>query len=244
MAGSKISARTDGAPALRTDIVPIARTPGVLSVRVTVGDIVDVARPIVVGGATTTSTLTLKPTTANGIAGADIIFAVGNSGATEAMRILNNATVGLGTTTTTDANGNIALNIRGAVNTDILGVTDGTRQVGMYFYTTGVALGTVSNHRFDLVTNNGAARLSVMETGGIILGAPTGGDKGAGTLNVDTGIYLDGVLLIGAKDTSISTGVGSIKMKSANAADNAAWIPIVSSDGTVYYVPGWTTNNP
>lgn len=48
----------------------------------------------------------------------------------------------------------------------------------------------------------------------------------------------------GAKDTSISTGVGSIKMKSANPATNVAWIPITTADGTVYFVPGWTTNNP
>jgi hypothetical protein len=38
--------------------------------------------------------------------------------------------------------------------------------------------------------------------------------------------------------------VGSVKMKSANPATNAAWVPITSSDGTVYFVPGWTTNNP
>jgi hypothetical protein len=48
----------------------------------------------------------------------------------------------------------------------------------------------------------------------------------------------------GAKDTSISTGVGSVKMKSANPATNSAWIPITTTDGTVYFVPGWTTNNP
>jgi len=48
----------------------------------------------------------------------------------------------------------------------------------------------------------------------------------------------------GAKDTSINSGVGTIHMKSANPATNAAWIPITTTDGTVYYVPGWTTNNP
>lgn len=48
----------------------------------------------------------------------------------------------------------------------------------------------------------------------------------------------------GAKDTTISSGVGTIHMKSANPATNVAWIPITAQDGTVYFVPGWTTNNP
>lgn len=43
--------------------------------------------------------------------------------------------------------------------------------------------------------------------------------------------------------TTISTGVGSVKMSSVNAANNAAWIPVTYA-GTVYYVPGWTTNSP
>lgn len=43
--------------------------------------------------------------------------------------------------------------------------------------------------------------------------------------------------------TSISTGTGSVKMTSANNANNAAWIPI-RYNGTTYYVPGWTAHNP
>ena len=51
---------------------------------------------------------------------------------------------------------------------------------------------------------------------------------------------------IGAADggsTTISTGVGSVKLSTENAADNTAWIP-VKYNGTTYYVPGWTTNEP
>lgn len=43
--------------------------------------------------------------------------------------------------------------------------------------------------------------------------------------------------------TTISTGVGSVKMSTANAATNTSWIPIKYA-GTTYYVPGWTTNAP
>lgn len=43
--------------------------------------------------------------------------------------------------------------------------------------------------------------------------------------------------------TTISTGVGSVKMSTANAATNTAWIPLAYA-GTTYYVPAWTTNAP
>lgn len=52
--------------------------------------------PLVVGGSGTTQTLTMRSTSGVGAAGADIIFQVGNAGATEAMRILNDGSVGIG----------------------------------------------------------------------------------------------------------------------------------------------------
>ena len=52
--------------------------------------------PLLIGGDTTTSTLTYRTTSAAGITGARHIFQVGNNGATEAMTILNNANVGIG----------------------------------------------------------------------------------------------------------------------------------------------------
>ncbi len=58
-----------------------------------------VTSPYIVGGTATTSPLYLKPTSGVGTTGADIIFQIGNNGATEAMRILNSGNVGIGTTT-------------------------------------------------------------------------------------------------------------------------------------------------
>ena len=52
-----------------------------------------------VGGTSPTSPISYKSTTAAGTDGADHIFQVGNNGATEAMRILNNGNVGIGTST-------------------------------------------------------------------------------------------------------------------------------------------------
>lgn len=49
--------------------------------------------------------------------------------------------------------------------------------------------------------------------------------------------------IVAGGSTTISTGVGSVKMSSANPGTNAAWIPIAYA-GTTYFVPAWTTNSP
>lgn len=51
--------------------------------------------PLVIGGTGTTSTLTLQPTSGVGTTGADIIFKVGNNGATEAGRFVTSSNNGL-----------------------------------------------------------------------------------------------------------------------------------------------------
>lgn len=56
--------------------------------------------PVLAGGSGTTSTLTLQPTSGVGTTGADIIFKVGNNGATEAMRILNDTSIAIPLTIT------------------------------------------------------------------------------------------------------------------------------------------------
>jgi hypothetical protein len=57
-----------------------------------------IVNPLLIGGTGTTSTLIYKTTTGVGASGADHIFQVGNNGATEAMRILNNGNIGIGVT--------------------------------------------------------------------------------------------------------------------------------------------------
>jgi hypothetical protein len=66
--------------------------------------------PTITGGSGTTQTLVYKTTSGVGATGADHIFQVGNNGGTEAMRILNNGKVGIGTATPSEAltvNGNV-----------------------------------------------------------------------------------------------------------------------------------------
>src|ERR1019366_9030678 len=58
----------------------------------------NITSPLVIGGTTITSPLILRSTSGVGTTGSDIIFRTGNNGSTEAMRILNNGNVGIGTT--------------------------------------------------------------------------------------------------------------------------------------------------
>ena len=61
--------------------------------------------------------------------------------------------------------------------------------------------------------------------------------------SVTTPISDSGTNNIGGKTTAASTGVGSVKMGSANSANNAVWIPVKYAN-TTYYVPAWTSATP
>ena len=69
-----------------------------------------VTTPVLIGGTGVASTLTLRSTSGVGAAGADIVFQVGNNGATEAMRILNSGT------TQVQAGAGVALEVLNAVD--------------------------------------------------------------------------------------------------------------------------------
>lgn len=63
---------------------------------ITVGT--SITSPLIIGGTGTTSDLILRTTSGVGASGADMIFQVGNNGATTAMTILNDGKVGIGDT--------------------------------------------------------------------------------------------------------------------------------------------------
>lgn len=79
---------------------------------------------------------------------------------------------------------------------------------------------------------------STATASGIYVKTPTGATTNF-AITVATGL----VNILTGGSTTISTGVGSVKMSTANAATNAAWIPIAYA-GTTYYLPAWTTNSP
>lgn len=83
-----------------------------------------------IGGSTTTSDLFLQTTSGAGAAGADMHFLVGNNGATEAMTILNNGNVGIGTTnplTKLQVVDTVSSSPRGILSSQISTDTNGAR---------------------------------------------------------------------------------------------------------------------
>lgn len=67
--------------------------------------------------------------------------------------------------------------------------------------------------------------------------------SGSVTASGDSGGIATTTTLSNANSTTISTGVGSVKMSSANPATNSAWIKIYIGT-TAYWIPAWTTNSP
>lgn len=101
--------------------------------------------------------------------------------------------VGIGGTPTTRV-----FEIFGTGNTGIMRIvgdaaTDVIVEVGS-LDTAGLGImGTFSNHDLLLLTNNSTA-VTIKTSGGVLVGAPTGGDKGAGSINA-VAVYDDNVLL-------------------------------------------------
>jgi hypothetical protein len=70
---------------------------------------------------------------------------------------------------------------------------------------------------------------------GVAGGIAVAGDPGSGAASTNT--------ISNANSTTISTGVGSVRMSSANAATNTGWLKCYI--GTqVAWIPTWTTNSP
>src|SRR5205823_2671835 len=106
--------------------------------------------------------------------------------------------------------------------------------------TTGSATGGLRMSVLDglVIGSSGAASLDP-GVGGIRVTGP-GVFSAAGTaINVTSGVINVGT----GGSTTISTGVGSVRMSTANPATNTVWIPI-SYGGTTYYLAGFTTNAP
>lgn len=160
-----------------------------------------VSVPLMVGGSAVGSTLSLRSTSGVGTTDA-ILFQVGNNGATESMRIINNGNVGIGDTTpasplTVGSGDRFQVNSTGDI-IRIDGVTYDwpTSQAGAGGY---------------VLTNNGTGGLTWQSpgSGSITL---TGDVTGSGTGSISTTVAANSVALgadtTGNYVTSISNGSG------------------------------------
>lgn len=125
--------------------------------------------PLVIGGTGVASTLTLRSTSGIGATGADIIFQVGNNGATEAMRILNNANFGIGTTTPNGVINGSTIFSTGTIvriqTSDVSLVLDGVAQSSIYMNDQNEA---VDSKLFQIATISGSLRVRAFTDAGVL----------------------------------------------------------------------------
>lgn len=118
--------------------------------------------------------------------------------------------------------------------------TDGTRTLGLY---TSAAMsaggfGVITNHNFNLFTNS-ITRVTIGAGGGVQFGSPTGGDKGAGTLNTAGAIYQNNVPVASlpaqtSSSTTLAAGQAHYITGNATLPALAAgeWVSIINNSGS------------
>ena len=157
---------------------------------------------LLIGGTTPTSSLTYKTTTAAGAAGADHIFLVGNNGATEAVRILNNGNFGVGTVAPATK-----FHVKGSASgADLIILTFDNAGTGantsasLSFNLGGAAYGNIRSHYsggglLGFRSNGATDQWTIASTGGLWAAGATGSDPGAGKINAAGGYQVNGAAI-------------------------------------------------
>ena len=185
--------------------------------------------PTITGGTGTTQNLTFKPTSGNGTTGADHIFQVGNNGGTEAMRILNNGNIGIGTNTPTtklDVTGSLQVSgnttLKSSLNIGTGVGAEGGEMLLAYAQTGNSLTGT------GIVVDVYQDRLRIFESGGNARGvfldlskAPAGV---AGELMYKTS---------GIVNAGVDVALGNLKVRMAGSGNRSLQVSTISGSYSV-----------
>lgn len=119
----------------------------------------------------------------------------------------------------------------------------------------GYTVGTYTNHSLNFLTNN-TTRMTIGTAGGVQIGSPTGGDKGAGTVNAAGTIYQNNVPVASlpartSSSTTLAAGQAHYITGNATLPALAAgeWVSIINNSGSpitisesLGYTTYWTTS--
>lgn len=183
--------------------------------------------------------------------GAGVFTTLSSTGLTN-LNTTGTAATNIGVSgSTTTVLGTVNVNATGAGVTTI--GTGGTGAVNIGNATGNTAVTGTLTSSADITATTGAITATA---GGVVAGttvtAGTGitattGDIKASAGEViaggDTGGVASTIALTNANSSTISTGVGSVKMSTANAATNTAWLKIYIGTNA-FWIPAWTTNAP
>jgi hypothetical protein len=207
--------------------------------------------PLHIGGTGTTSTLTLRATSGVGAAGADIIFQVGNNGATEAMRVLNSGNVGIGT-----ASPSYKLQVSGAGTTTAFASTTDTSGVAVGRFrasytgggggvTSAVDLRAGDGYGYLLAENNvpmlfgtnNTERMRIDSSGNVGVGTATN----LSTLTVNGSFASKSPSTVNAATYSVAATDGSLRFTTTNCT---VTLPAAASyPGRILYLNTITANS-
>ena len=141
-----------------------------------------ITTPLIIGGSSTGSSITYKTTTSTGTKGADHIFQVGTNGGTEVMRILNNGTAIIGTSSqfannklevfysgsTSLGGGNLALGLTSSGDNTYAGFTIRNPSASGQFLSLAFGGSGTTDTRLGLTTANGMFLISNNSGGNFI----------------------------------------------------------------------------
>ncbi len=146
----------------------------------------------------------------------------------------------IGTTTHTDANGNVALNVQGTRATDIVGITDGTTKFGFFVdntATTAVTMGTITNHAYGFFVNNGAAKLRLSTAGNVGINSNTDANSSLQDFGSFSTPYVakTGTYTITATDHTIecTSGTFTVTLPTAVGITGREYFVTNSGSGTI-----------
>ncbi len=148
--------------------------------------------PTLIGGVSPTSDLTLKTTSGVGAAGADMHFLVGNNGAIEAMNILNNGRVGIGT-----SNPGALLDVIGSIHADgdVIINDDQNGQGKLTIKSGATSLGVINfsdltDGRGRIEYDHSGDSLALFTLSAVRLSIDSTGDVGIGTTSPQTNLHI------------------------------------------------------
>lgn len=144
---------------------------------------------------------------------------------------IGGSTASTGVFTSLTTTGLVGLN-QAVVAGQVLSVTGTGSTSGTYSLVikNSVAVNTLLARDDGVVVCNAVTSTTFLFGGGVYSTADPGGFASTNGLS-------------NTSSTTISTGVGSVKMSSTNPATNSVWIKMYAG-ATSYWVPGWTTNSP
>ena len=200
----------------------------------------------IIGGTATTADLSLQTTSGVGASGADMHFLLGNNGATEAMTILNDGSVGIGTTSPV-ARLHVPVAPTGSANFGLVSLGSGPWDGTTAGFFAGSASGTVlaanaasgyGGNLLDLQVA-GSSKFKVDSTGALTLGGTLGvasGGTGAATFTANGVLYGNTTSAI---QVTAQGGANTILIANAGAPSFSA-SPTIGTSVTVPTVIGGT----